>query len=371
MGPGPVVTEPVWVPAHGEGPMRKGCCSFSFHGTYDLLGEVAAAHPFRVAVKALGDAGGSVEVGRAELPLTELLEDAPVTYRSAVKPKLFRSHGACQRYIDRLGGGGGASVRRPIPIVMRVLDAYVPVALRGEGSSSSGSGAALRAVLVLEDLGPAQDGNSSDAEAAVAAATTGAAAPPAFKGSFMSSAASGAASFLASDSQAAAAPPQQGVGAAAAAAAGGGGGPYPELSVALTLLDVERKKLEFEDWRHKRVGGWVWVDAPIKDGGWRHAYMCLMMHVVRTIPSTPDDDRRWSGRTGCGPRRRSAWCSWSGRTRRGRGSARRASSRCRRSWPGWRRSSGGPWARWVGLPSFCFFLGGEWLVALDLAMCFA
>jgi 6-phosphofructokinase 1 len=30
------------------------------------------------------------------------LEDAPVTYRSGVKPKLFRSHRACRRYLAPL-----------------------------------------------------------------------------------------------------------------------------------------------------------------------------------------------------------------------------------------------------------------------------
>lgn len=327
VGPGPVVTEPVWVPARGEGPMRKGCCSFSFRGTYDLLGEAAAAHPFRVAAKALtGEGGGSVEVGQAVLPLSELLEDAPVTYRSAVKPKLFRSYGACQRYLDRVGGGRGRP--QASPIIMRVLDTYVPVVLREAAGGGSGGGqAALRAVLVLEDLGPAAEGDdegseSQDLEAAAASAASAAsvsseARVPSLT-SFMSSSAASVGPFVPSQAQSQG-PPGQGEGAAAPA--GAGAGAYPELSVALTLLDVERKKLEFEDWRHKRVRG-LGVGRP-----WLFA-----IRISHTTPATPDDnDRRWSGRTGCGPRRRSGWSSWSERTRRGRRSARRGSSRCRRS----------------------------------------
>eukprot|EP00624_Nannochloropsis_granulata_P002152 evm.model.NODE_20706_length_1251_cov_21.507593.1 len=105
---------------------------------------------------------------------------------------------------------------------MRVLDRYLPlIDISSSSSRSGGEGASLRAVLVIEDLGAADP---------ISQAATGAT---------EALAATAAVTMVQQQAQQLHPPTLP-----------------PSFPLALTLLDVERKKLEFEDWRHRTEVEW-------------------------------------------------------------------------------------------------------------------
>ena len=153
---------------------------------------------------------------QAALPFLELIESSPSSYRCPAPPKLFRSYERCRKYLESLvqrGAAPGGST----PITMHLVDTYVPV--MGKEALGAGSGIlpSLRAVLVLEDLGPVEGGGLAKAEEPE---------PP---------------SPIPAQETTAPSLPQPPAGA----------GP---MSAAWSMLDVERKKIEFEEWRHQQVG---------------------------------------------------------------------------------------------------------------------
>jgi len=232
-----VASDPVLVPAGSEMAMDRSCWTYELPGRYDALEDMAARHPLIVSVmeRQAGRKGADIEVGQVQLPLRALLKQA-VTYRSAVHPRVFKTYAACRRFVERRSPLKAA----PPPIAMRVIDTYLPV-------SGGDLRASLRAVLVLEDLGPAGEPPAQDASThyrqrprGTSLSATSPAPQP-----YQSDQESRPSATLPAPSTDTPVPP-----AASPSSA------QPDLSAALSLLEVRREKLEFEDWRHRTEVEW-------------------------------------------------------------------------------------------------------------------
>jgi hypothetical protein len=173
---------------------------------------------------------------QAALPFEELIASPAIHYRCPVKHKIFSSYEACQLPLAKLIARGEAEPDAA-PVVVHALDSYLPVLGREGLGSGVGALPSLRAVLVLEDLGqlpdetPNRRGSQGGGEQVAGGGQ--------------------ARGGAAEEKEAPQLPPQVTFPTVTMPGAGSVGG--GDVLGTLTMLEIEKRRMEWEAWRHREV----------------------------------------------------------------------------------------------------------------------
>jgi len=227
----PVLSAPVWVPAVTETPMSNSCCQFYFSSTYADLEDLARRNPFLVSIRTKeGPGGGGGELGKVRLLFEELVKMAPVHYRDPIKLRIFKSYETCSETIAGQVAQGEAPPDA-CPVILYIIDQSLPILGKEGLGGAIGSCPSLRTVMVLEDMGPEQ--------ARLQALRPQAQSP--FR----------APVYQTAGMEEGGVPPPGNIKTAPSI----NPPPPPPIIAGYDMLELEKRRLEWEDWRQKEVSG--------------------------------------------------------------------------------------------------------------------